>query len=144
MGSRPITFLCLWPATDHELYCRHVPINNKKLSYRRGTTRCVVSIEILPIATQQCRRVTTRMPASSWSQISISCMMLRCWRTRCVKLLSRPHADLLCLTRFILASRIGTGCLLLCRISGGLTTTQWSWPSWPRSPGQLTEVRTLW
>ena len=28
---------------------------NKKLSYRRGTARCVVSIEILPIATQQCR-----------------------------------------------------------------------------------------
>ena len=27
---------------------------NKKLSYRRGTARCVVSIEILPIATQQC------------------------------------------------------------------------------------------
>ena len=33
--------------TDHRCY--------KKLSYRRGTTRCVVSIEILPIATQQCR-----------------------------------------------------------------------------------------
>ena len=28
---------------------------HKKLSYRRGTARCVVSIEILPIATQQCR-----------------------------------------------------------------------------------------
>jgi len=28
---------------------------DKKLSYRRGTERCVVSIEILPIATQQCR-----------------------------------------------------------------------------------------
>ena len=28
---------------------------NKKLSYRRGTARCVVSIEILPVATQQCR-----------------------------------------------------------------------------------------
>ena len=27
----------------------------KKLSYRRGSTRCIVSIEILPIATQQCR-----------------------------------------------------------------------------------------
>jgi len=29
--------------------------DNKKLSYRRGTARCVVSVEILPIATQQCR-----------------------------------------------------------------------------------------
>ena len=28
---------------------------NKKLSYRRGTARCVVSVEILPTATQQCR-----------------------------------------------------------------------------------------
>jgi len=27
---------------------------NKKLSYRQGTARCVVSVEILPIATQQC------------------------------------------------------------------------------------------
>ena len=29
--------------------------SNKKLSYRLGTARCVVSVEILPIATQQCR-----------------------------------------------------------------------------------------
>ena len=27
---------------------------HKKLSYRRGAARCVVSVEILPIATQQC------------------------------------------------------------------------------------------
>jgi len=27
MGSHPITFLWLWPATDHEPHCRHVPIN---------------------------------------------------------------------------------------------------------------------
>jgi len=33
----------------------HTHNTNKKLSYRRGTARCVVSIEILPIATQQCR-----------------------------------------------------------------------------------------
>jgi len=26
----------------------------KKLSYRRGTAQCVVPVEILPIATQQC------------------------------------------------------------------------------------------
>ena len=39
------------------LYARmlHNVNENKKLSYRRGTARCVVSIEILPIATQQCR-----------------------------------------------------------------------------------------
>ena len=30
-------------------------LTDKKLSCRRGTARCVVSIEILPIATQQCR-----------------------------------------------------------------------------------------
>ena len=29
---------------------------NKKLSYHRGTARCVVSVEILPIAKQQCRK----------------------------------------------------------------------------------------
>ena len=27
----------------------------KKLTYRRGTARCVVSVEILPIAMQHCR-----------------------------------------------------------------------------------------
>jgi len=42
---------CLWFRT------RRISASyyNKKLSYRRGTARCVVSIEILPIATQQCR-----------------------------------------------------------------------------------------
>ena len=29
--------------------------HNKKLSNRRGTARCAVSVEILPTATQQCR-----------------------------------------------------------------------------------------
>ena len=28
---------------------------DKKLSYRRGTARCVLSVVILPVATQQCR-----------------------------------------------------------------------------------------
>ena len=34
-------------------------LQDKKLSYRRGTARCVVSIEILPTATQQCRNYGT-------------------------------------------------------------------------------------
>ena len=38
-GSEP------WPTDSH----------NKKLSYRRVTARCVLSVVILPIATQQCR-----------------------------------------------------------------------------------------
>ena len=29
--------------------------SNKKLSYRQGTARCVLSVVILPITTQQCR-----------------------------------------------------------------------------------------
>ena len=33
----------------------HAALQDKKLSYRRGTARCVVSVEVLPIATQQCR-----------------------------------------------------------------------------------------
>ena len=28
LGSHPITCLWLWPATDHEPHCPHVPINN--------------------------------------------------------------------------------------------------------------------
>ena len=35
------------------IICSHN--NNKKLSYRRGTAQCVVSVEILSIATQRCR-----------------------------------------------------------------------------------------
>jgi len=38
------------------MYTVSVPsTTDKKLNYRRGTARYVVSIEILPIATQQCR-----------------------------------------------------------------------------------------
>ena len=36
--------------THAQTSCKH-----KKLSYRRGTARCVVSVKVLPIATQQCR-----------------------------------------------------------------------------------------
>ena len=45
---------CTYPAwtTKHRRYWTST---NKKLSYRRGTARCVMSVEILPIATQQCR-----------------------------------------------------------------------------------------
>jgi len=46
---------------DREVSLPHRPVDDisgksyKKLSYRRGTARCVASVEILPIATQQCR-----------------------------------------------------------------------------------------
>ena len=36
--------------------------SNKKLSYRRWTARCVVSVEILPVDTQQCRNYCTTSP----------------------------------------------------------------------------------
>jgi len=42
---------CKRKLTESKATRRHY----KKLSYRRGTARCVVSIKILPIATQQCR-----------------------------------------------------------------------------------------
>jgi len=46
-------------STRHWRICRrHCKVHskcNKKRSYRRGTARCVVSVEILPVATQQCR-----------------------------------------------------------------------------------------
>jgi len=43
--------------------------NNKKLSYRRGTARCVVSVEILPISTQQCRNY---LYDKSWTKYQLS------------------------------------------------------------------------
>ena len=39
-----------------------LPLQYKKLSCRRGTARCVVSVEILPIPTQQCRNYFTTSP----------------------------------------------------------------------------------
>ena len=45
----------LGPNNFHEMPSCASGTQDKKLSYRRGTARCVVSIEILPIATQQCR-----------------------------------------------------------------------------------------
>jgi len=42
---------------------------NKKLSYRRGTARCVVSVEILPVATQQCRNY---LYDKSWTEYQLS------------------------------------------------------------------------
>jgi len=35
---------------------------NKKLSYRGGEVQCVVSVEISPTATQQCRNCCTTSP----------------------------------------------------------------------------------
>jgi len=40
--------------------------NNKKLSYRRVTARCVLSVVILPIATQQCRNYLYDKPWPNW------------------------------------------------------------------------------
>ena len=42
---------------------------NNKLSYRRGTARCVVSVEILPIATQQCKNY---LYDKSWTKYQLS------------------------------------------------------------------------
>jgi len=51
-------------STRHRSPCTNVAVNpphriltreNKKLSYRRVTARCVWSVVILPVATQQCR-----------------------------------------------------------------------------------------
>jgi len=51
------------------LIYRMEPATNKKLSYRRGTARCVVLVEILPIATQQCRNY---LYDKSWTKYQLS------------------------------------------------------------------------
>jgi len=51
-GNTMSRLLCCRQRTQVGYY---TVFHNKKLSYRRGTARCVVSVEILPIATQQCR-----------------------------------------------------------------------------------------
>ena len=42
MGSHPVTFLWLWPATDHEPHCRHVPIQNLKANWIYSTKRIMM------------------------------------------------------------------------------------------------------
>jgi len=48
---------------------RTIASHNKKLSYRRGTARCVVSVEISPVATQQCRNY---LHDKSWTKYQLS------------------------------------------------------------------------
>ena len=52
---RDAILTCARKPTLVSLIYRTETTTKKKLSYHRGTARCVVSIEILPIATQQCR-----------------------------------------------------------------------------------------
>ena len=53
---------------------------NKKLSYRRGTARCVVSVEILLIATQQSRNY---LYDKSWTKYQLSLILCRATKSRC-------------------------------------------------------------
>ena len=61
---------------------------NKKLSYRRETARCVVSVEILPNATQQCRNYLYDKSSKLWSWGGVMvgrCVINMCtqqWRIR--------------------------------------------------------------
>ena len=51
-----------WPALNFG-----IPITlYKKLSYRHGTARCVVSVEILPIVTQQCSVLNQVSDVANW------------------------------------------------------------------------------
>ena len=56
------------PKVCKMIFCT-TPKANKKLSYRRGTARCVVSIEILPIATQQCRNYLYKSWPNRWYEV---------------------------------------------------------------------------
>ena len=56
------------PKVCKMIFCT-TPKANKKLSYRRGTARCVVSIEILPIATQQCRNYLYKFWPNRWYEV---------------------------------------------------------------------------
>ena len=49
--------------------CNTTSWSDKKLSYRRGTARCVLSVEILPTARQQCRNY---LYGKSWAKYQLS------------------------------------------------------------------------
>jgi len=61
--------------------------SNKKLSYRRGTARCVVSVKILPNATQQWRNY---LYDKSWTKYQLSLIDL------CNKIMLQTALDNLC------------------------------------------------
>jgi len=71
----------------------------KKLSYRRGTARCVASVEILPIATQQCRNYT----CTTSYEPSISCRQL----TRATKSCCRQRLTICAINYSGRASELG-------------------------------------
>jgi len=55
------------------------PKSNKKLSYHQGTVRCIMSVEILPIATQQCRNYVYN---KSWTKYQSCHATKSCCRQR--------------------------------------------------------------
>ena len=63
------------------------PNGDKKLSYRRGIARCVVSVETLPIAMQQCRNY---LYDKSWTKYQLSLI------DTCVKIVLYTALDDLC------------------------------------------------
>jgi len=48
-------FFAEYTGVTKKLQLTFLPVYDKKLSYRRVTARCVLSVVILPITTQQCR-----------------------------------------------------------------------------------------
>jgi len=57
-------------AVQGHYVARHINSRvHKKLSYRRGTARCVVSVEILPTVTEQCRNY---LYDKSWTKYQLS------------------------------------------------------------------------
>ena len=61
------------PADNDRLSCNAATNNNavyKKLSYRRGTARCVVSVKILPTATQQVQKLLVRQVRNQVSAVA--------------------------------------------------------------------------
>ena len=68
-----------WLSTNNRLYLV------KKLSYRRGTSRCVMSIEILPVATQQCRNHLYDKSWPNWWHEVGDLVRGNAWQTMCTQ-----------------------------------------------------------
>ena len=74
----------------------YLACKNKKLSYRRVTARCVLSVVILPIATQQCRNyLYDKSWPNRWYEVGDS-VGGNAWQTMC----TQPWRD-----------RLGSHCL---------------------------------
>jgi len=119
----------------------------KKLSNHRGTARCVVSVEILPIATQQCRnylykswpnrcyQIRGLVGAMCNKHVHLTMMRLSCFHCP-IGVINKPTTDELCISPVY--RRVAVAKFSKSTMQKLLT---WPRPCPPREPSLITRLR---